>query len=62
MKNRIKIGILAVFVVFFFEILGLLINSKSLIIGSVVPCIVFIFICLYLDLHNDKANKFFNKK
>lgn len=61
MKNRVKIGILAVFIVFFFGILGISINSKSFIIGGGVPCIVFMFICLYLDLHNDKVNKWFNK-
>lgn len=61
MKNRVKIGILAIFITFFFGILGISKNSALLIIGGGVPCIVFVLICWYLDLHNDKVSKWFDK-
>lgn len=61
MENRVKIGILAVFITFFFGMLGISINSVLPIIGGGVPCIVLMLICWYLDLHNDKVSKWFDE-
>lgn len=61
MENRVKIGNLNVFITFFFGILGISINSVLTIIGGGVFCIVLTLICWYLDLHNDKVSKWFDK-
>ena len=61
MENRVKIGILTVFIAFFFGMLGISTKSVLTIIGGGVSCIVLILICCYLDLHNDKVSKWFDE-
>lgn len=61
MENRVKIGVLAIFVTFFFGIVGISINNMLLSIKGGMCCLVFVLICLCLDLFNDKVSKWFDK-
>lgn len=61
MKNRFKIQILIIFITMFFGIFGLLKSNILIIIGGGMICIIFMLICLYLDLCNYKVNKWLDK-